>query len=43
MIVDPLQHCVGFAIPNEAVLESIVKYGPKIVEVGVGTGYWTAI
>lgn len=41
-VIDPIQHCVGFAVPTEAVLGRIAQYGP-VVEVGAGTGYWSAV
>jgi hypothetical protein len=40
-VMYPIQHYVGFAVPNEAILESIARHGP-IIEIGAGTGYWTA-
>jgi hypothetical protein len=42
LVVDPIQHCVGFAVPSEAALSAIARCGP-VVEVGAGTGYWTAV
>jgi len=42
MVVDPIQHSIGFAVPNDVVLQRIESYG-SVVEVGAGTGYWTAV
>ena len=41
-VIDPIQHCIGFAVPSDAVLQRMEQFGP-IVEVGAGTGYFTAI
>ncbi len=41
-VVDAAQHCISFAIPNSEILEKIALCGP-IVEVGAGTGYWSAV
>lgn len=35
----PLVRIYGFAIPNQAAIDTIAKYGP-VVEMGAGTGYW---
>ena len=40
VLLGPLK-TVGYAIPSEDNLEAISKYGP-LVEVGAGTGYWSA-
>jgi hypothetical protein len=41
VVEDPLKYWIGFAVPNQEVLERIAAYSP-IVEVGAGTGYWSA-
>lgn len=41
-VVNSIQHCVGFAVPTEAVLNRIAQRG-SVIEVGAGTGYWTAV
>lgn len=33
----------SWAIPNEAALNTILKYGSKIVEIGSGSGYWASL
>lgn len=42
LVVDPIQHCVGFGVPSDAAVTAIGRRGP-IVEVGAGTGYWAAL
>ena len=42
MVIDPIQHSVGYAVPTNDVLQRIKFYGP-VVEVGAGTGYWSAV
>lgn len=42
-IIDPLQHCTSFAIPNQAILDKIGQMCGPVLEVGAGTGYWTAL
>ena len=41
LIVDPLQHTVGYAVPSEEALLELAKYSP-LVEVGTGTAYWSS-
>ena len=41
LIVDPLQHTVGFAVPSEEALLELAKHAP-LAEVGAGTGYWSS-
>ena len=41
LIAIPLQRTFGFGIPSDAVLNRIVEYAPRIVEMGAGTGYWS--
>jgi len=41
-VVNPVQHTVGFAVPDEKVLQSIARHAP-LIEVGAGTGYWSAL
>ena len=40
LIVEPLQHTVGFAVPSEEALLELAKHAP-LAEVGAGTGYWS--
>lgn len=42
LVADPVQHQIGFAIPSEAALAAVERHGP-VVEVGAGTGYWSAV
>jgi hypothetical protein len=43
LVIDAVQHCTSFAIPNQLILDKIGSlYGP-VVEVGAGTGYWAAL
>lgn len=41
LIVEPLQHTVGFAVPSEEALLELAKHAP-LAEVGAGTGYWSS-
>ena len=41
-MVEPVQHLVGFGIPNDAALAALAECAP-LVEVGAGTGYWSAV
>jgi len=44
IIVSPLQHTLAFGTPSNAVLKEIIEHaGPRIVEMGAGTGYWSYI
>jgi hypothetical protein len=39
-------HCrkaLAYAVPSRGALRAIVEAGPRIVEVGAGTGYWAAL
>lgn len=40
-VMSPVEHLVGFSIPSDEALRIISKYAP-VVEVGAGTGYWSA-
>ena len=42
LVIIPLQQTVSFAIPNEPALAAIAAHAP-LVEVGAGTGYWSAV
>lgn len=42
MIFEPVQHAIGYAVPNDAALEVLAAHAP-LVEVGAGTGYWAAV
>ena len=42
LIIVPLQRSVSYAIPNAAALTALARYAP-LVEVGAGTGYWSAV
>lgn len=42
LVICPLQHMVSFGIPSEEALEAIAACAP-LVEVGAGTGYWSAV
>ena len=42
LIVEPLQHAVGYAVPNEDALRALTTHAP-LIEMGAGTGYWTAL
>jgi hypothetical protein len=41
-LVVTIQHCVSFAVPSDLLINRITHYGP-VVEVGAGTGYWSAV
>lgn len=41
LIAIPLQRTFGFGIPSNAILNKIMEYAPRIVEMGAGTGYWS--
>jgi len=43
LLVGPLQRTFSYAIPNEETLKQIVSHAPRIVEMGAGTGYWSAM
>jgi len=42
MIFGPIQHTIGYAVPNDEALNVLEAHGP-LVEVGAGTGYWSAV
>ena len=42
LIYCPIEHVVGFAVPNDAALGILAAHAP-LVEVGAGTGYWSAV
>ena len=42
LVIVPLQQSVSFAIPNEVAIAAIAAHAP-LVEVGAGTGYWSAV
>ena len=42
LVVSTIQSLVGYGIPSDDALDVAARYGP-IVEVGAGTGYWTAM
>ncbi|GAX25474.1 hypothetical protein FisN_12Lu015 [Fistulifera solaris] len=42
LIVRPIQLSVAFAIPNEEALQTIRDLHMPILEMGAGSGYWTA-
>lgn len=41
LAVTPIQHNVAFAVPSDEALKAIAEHSP-LVEVGAGTGYWSA-
>lgn len=41
VVENPLKYWIGFAVPSDDVLQKIAQYSP-LVEVGAGTGYWSA-
>ena len=43
LVVVPIQHTVAFAVPSGSVLDRIASIAPRIVEIGAGTGYWSAL
>lgn len=43
LICGPLQRTFSFAVPGDDVLKEIVSHAPRIVEMGAGTGYWSAM
>ena len=42
LVIVPLCHVASFAVPSESALAAIAECGP-IVEMGAGSGYWTAL
>jgi hypothetical protein len=40
--MSPVEHLVGFSIPNEAALLAAARCAP-LLEVGAGTGYWASL
>lgn len=42
LVMGSIEHLVGFGIPSEEALQVASRYAP-LVEVGAGTGYWTAM
>lgn len=42
LLLHPLTHGVGFAVPSDAALDLIASHAP-LVEMGAGTGYWSAV
>ena len=42
VVYNPLKYWIGFAVPNQQVLDTIAHYGP-LVEMGAGTAYWSAL
>ena len=42
LLLHPLTHGVSFAVPSEEALRALAQHGP-LVEVGAGTGYWSAV
>ena len=43
LLVGPLQRTFSYAIPSDEILKQIVTLAPRIVEMGAGTGYWSAM
>lgn len=43
LLVGPLQRTFSYAIPDEETVKQIVSLAPRIVEMGAGTGYWSAM
>lgn len=43
LIIRPLQLGVSFAIPNQEAIDAIHSLDKPIVEMGAGSGYWTAL
>ena len=43
LLVGPLQRTFSYAIPSDETLKQIVAHAPSIVEMGAGTGYWSAM
>lgn len=41
LAMTPTQHSVAFAVPSDDALRGIARHSP-LVEVGAGTGYWSA-
>ena len=42
-ILNPLQYWLGYAIPNDEILDAIAALDMPVVEMGAGTGYWSAM
>lgn len=42
LITRPIQLTVGFAVPNQEAMSVLGRIGP-ILQMGAGTGYWTAL
>ena len=42
LVVLPLRRCISHAVPSAQLLKALAKLGP-IVEVGAGSGYWSAM
>jgi len=38
-----LRWLMSFCIPTQKAIQTILKYGKKIVDVGAGTGYWSML
>ena len=43
LLVGPLQRTFSYAIPDDETVKEIVSHAPRIVEMGAGTGYWSAM
>jgi len=43
LLVGPLQRTFSYAVPDEEAVKEIVSHAPRIVEMGAGTGYWSAM
>ncbi|CAB9503871.1 expressed unknown protein [Seminavis robusta] len=43
LIIRPMQLTVSFAIPNKAAIQALQELHTPIVEMGAGSGYWTAL
>jgi len=43
LLVGPLQRTFSYAIPDDETVKEIVSHSPRIVEMGAGTGYWSAM
>jgi len=43
LLVGPLQRTFSYAIPDDETMKEIVSHAPRIVEMGAGTGYWSAM
>ena len=42
LVVLPLRRCISHAVPSAQLLKALAKLGP-MVEVGAGSGYWSAM